>query len=946
MQKFIPLILVLALVGFGIAAWKHFGQEPVGDAPAADSRKDGEEESTIPEVQPKRDDTALVPERVTIPKQGSAPVVERGDAEVLQGRTLDESGRPLAGVAIELFRFEYIRPTANSTGRQRIRFDEKTVTDCVSDGEGRYRFAGVFADDIPNGYAIRARKAGYATVLKDNVGKGNIVDFTLERGAVIRGRVLNSADRQPISGVVVEGNLKRDTTDMHRYTRWAAKAETDGEGRFELVGAPSGSFNIYLTHPDFEIAFFGQEGNLTVGAGETFEEDFLMLPGIAVEGLVVDASTKKPIEGAVVVLKDMGIIDAYREVTGAFGAFRMKGLRRGKQTFQIQAPNYTLFQENRDLGENDAEGVIRFELVPAGRASGVVYDGRGNPVANADIFVAENKSFLYQVRGYREAQTDAEGRYEVAGLNNGQRYRIVAAASGFVPSGSADFEAAGGANVEGNIIQLEEGARIQGRVVDKAGVAIPGALVALERPPHPDAWFPPQLGIGQMEALTAVTDDEGAFSYSGLWAGSYKLGAEHQDYIEATDRRFRIDSPHESLNQEFALEEGRTISGRVVDSYGNPVAGATVEALLNRGGSNRNRATTDEEGNYVIRRLRDRPHRVWAYSRDAVATAVDDVPADSSQIDFALEKYGSMTGRFLGRDGEPIRRFTAVVMPLADVEHRGTKVNVRDGLKMIMTHEAYEERDISTSDGSFVLDKVMPGDYYVEFRCEDYRDVEKAGISVGPGQNTDLGVLLAPSGGRLEGRIVLADGTAVLPDEVRIALRPGSGTLRSTKVEGGQRTESLGRSNWRGKTVATQAQGLYSAGGLPGGRVEVELSSVRYCVPKKMEIDLDDGQITRKDFEVQLAASIHLAIKDENGEPVPNAGLQHALLASGEIAEVDGRRVTGRGDVNGEFVIRKIPPGSYRLYMRRQNYETAEVEITVGPGERKRAEVTMRNLIR
>lgn len=948
MQKLIPLLLVIALAGGGYALWRSMNAETEPEPQIEEAVNEVEEKPAVV-VKPKEDDGgqfsgSFKPQE----KQSKAPGFELGPEDTLQGRVLDAVTRdPIANAKVELFKFKFKPQPRNKTGRIRIEFDEETLTSVRTGDDGSFSFSDEVAEQLP-GFAMRVRTPGYVTIIKDSVGAGMVVDFLLEKSAVIRGQVVDQRTGNPVAEATVEGNIKRDTSDMHLYTRWRGIAKTDSNGRFELNDVPSGSFNLLIEHPDFEQAFYGQDGSLSVERSGSFEDIFRVVPGLTLDGKVVNAVTGKPIPSAKVSIKELSFMESFRAYTGRFGKFKLRGVKRGTPEIEIIAEGYTKTNVRLPLTEESTSKEIVIPVQPAGFASGIVYDPEGNPVSNADIFVAEDALMLFKIRNFAETKTDSEGRFTIGQLDHGRRYRVVARAEGFVAGNSADFEAISGETVEGNIIQLEGGARVQGRVVDEAGVAVSNALVALDRPPHPAAWFPPALGFGQQQTLTLVTDESGAFEFTALYSGAYTLNADHDDHMPVNAHRFRIGSSNEAINHEFQLKSGHTISGNIVDAFGNPSAGATVEAVLRRGGSRKTRATADEEGNYVIRRLSDRPYRVWAYSENAVAAAVDDVPTDSSEVNFTLQQFGEVVGIARGRDGEPMRQFKVKLEPLDGIERKGARYDAsRINQKMIQTHEGFREETITTADGDFRIPKVMPGDYRLTFTSEDYREVVQPLVSVASGNPTSIGTILANVGGRLEGSIMTSGGTPVAAGDVQVILRPGAGTRVDTEIINGQNRRTAGRSNWPGKTGAVGANGIYSIGGLPTGRVDVSLQSSRYCVPGRIEIDLNDSGVTTKDFEVALGGSVHFVVKDEDGEAVPNPALGEVTnRESQDRALVDGRRIFGRGRANGGLHVRKIAPGAYRATLRRTNYESVEVEFDVEPGERVQLEVVMPRLIR
>ena len=153
--------------------------------------------------------------------------------------------------------------------------------------------------------------------------------------------------------------------------------------------------------------------------------------------------------------------------------------------------------------------------------SGVVIDAQTQaPVRNAAVRINPSES----ASGGRIAVSDAQGRFEIAGLIGGS-YVLAAARADYLPPalgqrrlGSADaiLELAEGETRTGVIVPMERGGVITGRVVDDYGDPVPGIQVfALQpRPADADSSVRPVT-------FPATTDDRGVFRLFMLPPGPY-----------------------------------------------------------------------------------------------------------------------------------------------------------------------------------------------------------------------------------------------------------------------------------------------------------------------------------------------------------------------------------------------------------------------------------------
>src|SRR5262245_48575470 len=149
--------------------------------------------------------------------------------------------------------------------------------------------------------------------------------------------------------------------------------------------------------------------------------------------------------------------------------------------------------------------------------------------------------------------------------------------------------------------QLRRDGVIAGRVVNDAGRPVPGAQI-----------FVIKAGVKLDSGRQFSTaDDEGNFSATGLAPGSYKISAYVPGYVVAgaeADRDYHRPGENVTIN----LIRGGVLTGRVTDSYGEPMAGVCVEAIKVRKledgqkyfqpfwGTPNSRRLTDDRGVYRL----------------------------------------------------------------------------------------------------------------------------------------------------------------------------------------------------------------------------------------------------------------------------------------------------------------------------------------------------------
>jgi protocatechuate 3,4-dioxygenase beta subunit len=253
-----------------------------------------------------------------------------------------------------------------------------------------------------------------------------------------------------------------------------------------------------------------------VEAGQTVNLDF-QIPrrkGEPVEGVVMGLDAK-PAAG--ITVRALIAPDALNGFAFA------KSDAQGRFTFEVLAPGTAISVQDGELGtikpvyvEKD-NGAITLQLVRREKLTlpGLVTDEQGNPVAGARISLAEWVGQYGNGRGDAIA-TDKNGRYEIKDLYTDSRYSIAAEADGY---GEVQSKLA----LNEKVRQLptlklpRADATTGGKVVDPQGNPVAGVTV--------------HLNMGMSSARTAITDDQGRFSFnvvSGtkhlIWIAGKKQG--------------------------------------------------------------------------------------------------------------------------------------------------------------------------------------------------------------------------------------------------------------------------------------------------------------------------------------------------------------------------------------------------------------------------------------
>jgi hypothetical protein len=247
----------------------------------------------------------------------------------------------------------------------------------VTDRDGRYVFSGL----APGRYGLIVHKPGFAVQEEFRPREVHIaaaqrlsdVNLTLQRGAVIAGRVLDEGGEPFVNAQVIAMRKAPAVPPAAAVGRALPRdvllpigsgAQTNDLGEFRLFGLPAGEFYIQAMRPDF--------GHAPAPSSTTVLPTYF--PGTS------DRAAAQPI------------------TVGA--------------------------------GQMSAEIIIRMVSAPAFQVSGVVRDGSGRPVANAMVRLTLEEpaaQFTFMMGPGSQSRTDASGRFAINNMTDGA-YTLVAVA--------------------------------------------------------------------------------------------------------------------------------------------------------------------------------------------------------------------------------------------------------------------------------------------------------------------------------------------------------------------------------------------------------------------------------------------------------------------------------------------------------------------------------------
>jgi beta-lactamase regulating signal transducer with metallopeptidase domain len=323
--------------------------------------------------------------------------------------------------------------------------------------------------------------------------------------------------------------------------------------------------------------------------------------GLTYSGVVVDKQTGKPIEGVAVLVRlktsavhpwpTLGETTYPTDAQGKY-QFTITPEQMGDSHLYIEVeathPDYarkspsgyalSMIRKNQELGEEPF--FARIELRPAEPIYGVLHDPDGQPVDGVKVvgYSKEDPRDLHDYGSFASTESNEGGQFRLNVVAGGHSIVWILPRD-FAPETHVLKERKGDLGT----IQLQQGLKLSGRVIDVGGEPIAGVWVNAELLSGP-AQQPIDMPVADQIVRTALTDEEGRYVMQPLPAGTYKvLPEEIPSDSTARDRTprplpatfmprtFELSDDHRRLD--IQASESVVLRARTVSSDGKPTRG-------------------------------------------------------------------------------------------------------------------------------------------------------------------------------------------------------------------------------------------------------------------------------------------------------------------------------------------------------------------------------------
>jgi protocatechuate 3,4-dioxygenase beta subunit len=447
-------------------------------------------------------------------------------AAQIQGRVVDDRGKPAAGVTVLCVRKggDYFpRPSTKTDAAGRFALRELHA--------GTYLVYLAYPEPGPGRIIVPRRVEGVPAG-----GWKRCPDLRLISGVVVKGRVTDGDTGRPLVGMRV--NTLQMRGNLYIY---GPSAMTRADG----------TYSLHLYPGKWQVSVWAQRGYLPkqvdveVGSGKSLATTRRALWSLAVaktaevRGLVLDPNGK-PAPRAIIFSSPYG----YRATTAADGAFTLEGYYRPGNALNFYASSADgalagTAAATASRAKDGRSARVTIRLAPCVAVAGRVVDEEGRPLERARV-EAECRAPL----GARSNETfstlatvlttDPEGRFTLR-LLPAATYDLRAGAAGYADARRRGVVAAAGEHA-GTFTLKRTDRGIRGRVTDMEGRPVANARIM--------AW------LREMEiAREARTDGAGMYRLTGLPPGRVSVMLSHSRY----ESDWRTDVETGSTGVDFTL---------------------------------------------------------------------------------------------------------------------------------------------------------------------------------------------------------------------------------------------------------------------------------------------------------------------------------------------------------------------------------------------------------
>lgn len=508
----------------------------------------------------------------------------------------------------------------------------------------------------------------------EGTGQATVVADPSSQTGTVLGRVVNQ------KGASIEGAQVTLTQfggaslffagpdEVDRSKDLKTTTNSDGEFSFEEV-APFAMYTLIADHEGYARV---EVTPIDLTGGAVVEQELRLGSGTRLFGAIRDVQGNA-VPNADVTLAPVAIgagpgtdsPDQRKVQSDALGNYEFPHCAVGNYVMSVNAEGYgqATIQNLSIAGPDDIERNV--ELEAAMLMGGRITDQNGNGIPNATV-----NAYLIASRGNRTQSMEKSGEdgvFEFSNVASGA-YTLRAVAKGFKPN-TLPRANAGEMNLE---IQLVPLPTISGQVFDNAGNPITSYTINLRQGVSNSDLSMPVRG-----SQIQVNDPEGRYTLTLPNTGEFMAEAKAGGYAPSLSPLFNATDGQNLTGINVTMTSGGIIRGKLVDKSGNPIANARINTENNEwtgsmfdqtfgdgfpGMSTKKKATSNQDGEFVLRGLHPTKYLIQIEHDDFAKTAMKNVVVSEGTEtplgNVTLEKGSVVTGVVRGPGGTPVSAAT------------------------------------------------------------------------------------------------------------------------------------------------------------------------------------------------------------------------------------------------------------------------------------------------
>ncbi|HYM60820.1 MAG TPA: carboxypeptidase regulatory-like domain-containing protein [Thermoanaerobaculia bacterium] len=756
----------------------------------------------------------------------------------------------------------------------------------TTDAEGRY----TIPDPTNWAFAVIVAHSDYAP-LRESFGRFGLeksLDLKITAGAPLTGRVVAADRTTPVAKATVEID-------------GANAAVSADDGTFTIPHAPATWNSLTATLGDrIGDRAAGTKGAIAVKLG----------PASLVSGTVRDAKSQLPLAGAEVRLSSgsgFAITPVHSAMSDAKGNFSM-AVRPGNYQLTVLRPGHTVAPAALSVKEGQ-KLVKNIWASQRARVTGTVLDEDKNPVAAAKVTVQQvsRDPMNAIVRGNFFAGQQApqysgpDGHFVARNVEPDADVQMEALKKGFPPARSGSLHLAGGERRTGIVITIPRGVLVTGRVVDKDGRPVAGAVISTQESDRGGFGGMRRMIMGAFRDRgddSVKTANDGTF-FLRVKEGTWDFSFHHDGYSVKAVRAQQVAANGKPIL--VTLDPAVEITGRVTRG-GAGVEGVQVSAVGEGGMSD---AMTASDGTFQLTNLSPGQVILNAMKQDAFVQQTRPVMAPSHDVLIDIPPGGRIAGHVVDKTThQPVTNFEAGI----STSRGGGGVNI------VMPPQT---KSFTSDDGTFTLDNVPAGAHEVVVRAAGYTTAHVPGINVEEGKTVPDVAVELDTGVKLTGRVTGPDGAPVGGALVRLQQGGGRGAMRI----------AINPSD--NATTITEPTGEYELDALESGEQTFQFTHSGYLAETR-NLNLS-GKDARLDVQLSAGMAVTGLVVTDGGVPVGDATVRASSASEGGFGQ------TTRSDSTGAFRFDGLAPGHYAFSGSKSGYadgRLTDVDITASPNVR------------